>query len=311
MAKSRDAKSNESSGPETAKSKPSARGATGDSGGRGSMTGPTADAAAKVMDQTAEVLGHAQEQAASIVNMASQQATSQLGLRKDLAASTLGVLASALHEASQQMRQQDETAIAGYIDSAAGQIEQVSTMLREQDINQIINTTAQFARRQPALFLAGALALGFIGTRFLKSSSPSGGQSFGSASYGMSRDWDRSRGDAYSSGSWSGGYGTASGLGSGYSGAGGSSGFAGSSGASGFNSGIRSSSAMGAGGAGSNAGFGSGDVGSSGAMGSGSGMGSSSTASAGRQEGFSGTARPRAGSDWSSRDSDTLGSEGS
>jgi hypothetical protein len=219
------------------------------------------DMASKI-DQTAEVLGHAQEQASSLVGMASQQATSQIGVQKDRAASTLGIVASALQEASRQMRQQDETAMAGYIDAAAGQVEHLATMLREQDINQIINTTAQFARRQPALFLAGAFALGFIGTRFLKSSSSSREQGSGYTGYESSSEWNRYSQGSYGSGSWN----------------------AGSGSTSGFNSGLGSSGAMGS------------AKGSRGTVGSGSGVGSAGTGS---------------GSDWASRDSASLGPEGS
>jgi hypothetical protein len=55
-------------------------------------------------------------------------------------------------------------------------------MLNEQDIGQLIGTVQQFARRQPMLFLAAAFAVGFVGTRFLKSASPSAGGQHGSAS---------------------------------------------------------------------------------------------------------------------------------
>ena len=74
------------------------------------------------------------------------------------------------------MRKQDEGPIAEYVDTAASQVEQFANMLREQDLEQLMNTTAQFARRQPALFLGAAFALGFAATRFIKSSAPSGGQ---------------------------------------------------------------------------------------------------------------------------------------
>ena len=61
------------------------------------------------------------------------------------------------------MRNQDEGPIADYVDTAASQVEQFANMLREQDLEQLMATTAQFARRQPALFLGAAL--GFAATR--------------------------------------------------------------------------------------------------------------------------------------------------
>ena len=115
------------------------------------------------------------EQAERLVGMAREQATTQVASQKDRAAESLGVLGSALHEASRQLRDQDGGPIAGYVDTAASQVDTLASMLREQDIAQLVDTTARFARREPVLFLTAAFALGFVGTRFLRSSAPSRG----------------------------------------------------------------------------------------------------------------------------------------
>ena len=94
-----------------------------------------------------------------LVDTARQQATSQIGTQQQRVAGTLNTVATALHDASREMRKQDETAIAEYVDTAASQVEQFANMLREQDLEQLMTTTAQFARRQPALFLGAAFAL--------------------------------------------------------------------------------------------------------------------------------------------------------
>jgi len=126
--------------------------------------------------QSQEVIGQAQAQAKDLVNTAREQATTQITTQKDRAADSLTTIATALQAASREMRNQDGGPIADYIDTAAGQVDQIATALRDQDISQLLKTTEQFARRQPALFLAAAFALGFAGTRFLKSSSPSTGR---------------------------------------------------------------------------------------------------------------------------------------
>ena len=123
--------------------------------------------------QSQEVIGQTQAQAQNLVNTAREQATSQLTTQKARAADSLSTIVTALQAASQEVRNQNGGPMADYIDSAAGQVDQIATALRDQDINQLLKTTEQFARRQPALFLAAAFALGFAGTRFLKSSSPS------------------------------------------------------------------------------------------------------------------------------------------
>ena len=76
-------------------------------------------------------------------------------------------------------------------------------MLREQDLEQLMNTTAQFARRQPALFLGAAFALGFAATRFIKSSAPSSSGHMRSGDSGL---WYE-RPDGYGTSSYSSGYG--------------------------------------------------------------------------------------------------------
>jgi hypothetical protein len=187
MARSRDVKTHESTGAESPGVKSSGK-HTGVNSGGDQDTARSANAdVASMSDQAAEVLGQVQHQAASIIGMANQQASTQLVAQQERAAATLGSVATALHEAGKQLRQQEDAApLAGYVDAAADRVEQLSTMLREQDINQIIDATAQFARRQPVVFLAGAFALGFLGTRFLKSSTPSTGRSSGNVSYGDS-----------------------------------------------------------------------------------------------------------------------------
>lgn len=139
-------------------------------------TAQPGDGPADLNDQARQGVAQAQEQVDKLVGMARGQATTQLASQKAKAADTLGSLATALHQASSQMRQQDDTVTAGYIDTAAGQIDRLAGILADQDIDELLEATGQFARRQPALFLAAAFALGFAGARFLKSSSTFGGR---------------------------------------------------------------------------------------------------------------------------------------
>ena len=69
------------------------------------------------------------------------------------------------------MREQDDVAAAQYVDQAASQIEQISTMIEEQNVGQLVATVQGYARRQPVLFFTAAVVLGIVGTRFFKSSS--------------------------------------------------------------------------------------------------------------------------------------------
>jgi hypothetical protein len=124
----------------------------------------------------------AQEQAGKLVDIAREQATTQLATQKTRAASSLGSLAMVLHDASRQLRDQDDATLVTYVETTAGQLDRLANMLNEQDVEQLLQTTEQFARRQPALFLASAFALGFVGARFLKSSPRMVGEQSGTGS---------------------------------------------------------------------------------------------------------------------------------
>ena len=80
------------------------------------------------------------------------------------------MVAQALRQTGQQVREQDQGAVAQYIDGAADQLERISDQLQTQDLGQLVEATERFARRQPVLFVGSALAVGFLATRFLRSS---------------------------------------------------------------------------------------------------------------------------------------------
>src|SRR5215212_10271392 len=260
------AQSRESTGSEQSRSGASGSSGSGSSAERaGSGSAGASSGGASMGGQGTEIIGQAQDQAMKLVDTARQQATSQIGTQQQRVAGTLNTVATALHDASREMRKQDETAIAEYVDTAASQVEQFANTLRDQDLEQLMTTTAQFARRQPALFLGAAFALGFAATRFFKSSSPSSGGRMSSGDSGL---WYE-RPDGYGTSSYGSGYGGGvSDLG--YSGTAGSTGQMGGFSGSGSGSGMGSSGSMGSGSSMGSAGTGSFDSGSSssGAMGS-------------------------------------------
>ena len=132
-----------------------------------------------------------------IVDRVKEQAASQLSSQKDRATDGLGTVASAVRQTTQSLREQKHDTVAGYVEQAADQIERLSERLKNKDVTELLDDAQQLARRQPALFVGGAFALGLVGARFLKSSS---------------RDDDdyRSGGTYGAYGSTSGAYGTGS-----------------------------------------------------------------------------------------------------
>ncbi len=141
-----------------------------------------------------------------ILDKVRETATGQLASQKDRATDGLGSVAQFVRQSTQQLRDQKQDAIAGYVEQAADQIDQFSRSLRNKDVSELIDDAQQLARKQPALFIGGAFVLGLIGARFLKSSAQgNGGSSRRGNGYGSSRF------GAMSQGGGQGGYGSAAG----------------------------------------------------------------------------------------------------
>lgn len=111
------------------------------------------------------------EASRGVMDRVRESATAQIATQKNRATDSLGSFAQAVRKTSQPLRENQQTAIAEYVDKAADQIERFSTRLRERDVKDIVGDVQQFARRQPAVFIGTALAIGVLTARFLKSSS--------------------------------------------------------------------------------------------------------------------------------------------
>ena len=94
---------------------------------------------------------------------------SELTIRKEELAWTFANMARIVRSASVTLRDNKQTPIAQYTDKAAAEIEGASLYLHQHDLNSLITDVEGFARRQPALFIAGGLLLGLAAARFLKS----------------------------------------------------------------------------------------------------------------------------------------------
>lgn len=95
-------------------------------------------------------------------------------------ARTLSSVASSLKDSSASMHDGDAAAIGGVVERVADQIDRAANYLERTDADQIVDGVQQFARRNPALFIGAAFAVGVLGARFLKASRPSVGSLDGS-----------------------------------------------------------------------------------------------------------------------------------
>ena len=122
-----------------------------------------------------EMTDQAKQKAAETFDQVKQQAQSKIDQQKQQAADRLSGVAGALRQTSQNLETQHDP-LAEYADSFAEQVDRMSTYLRERDLSELFNDVRHMAQRQPEIFVAGALAAGFLLGRFLKSSgTPSNG----------------------------------------------------------------------------------------------------------------------------------------
>lgn len=129
----------------------------------------------QVKQQTHQVVEQGQQMAGHLAERTGQQIIAQLSNQKERCATTLMGIANALMQTSNHMRDQGQEPISQYGDQVAERLSQLSGYLRQKDVGEFIEETKSFARSQPGLFLGGAIFLGLLAGRFLKSSGRSMG----------------------------------------------------------------------------------------------------------------------------------------
>jgi hypothetical protein len=97
-------------------------------------------------------------------------AVSQLARQKDRTSDGIGSVVSAVRQSTRQLRDQQHDTIAEYVEEAAAQLDRFSNTLKEKNVGELLEDAQRFARRNPALFVGGAFALGILSARFFKSS---------------------------------------------------------------------------------------------------------------------------------------------
>jgi len=123
-----------------------------------------------------------QHGARELASKAQAQARSMLDEQMQAAAGQVEGFAKALRKTSEQLDAQDQAAAARYVERTAEGLDSFSNTLRDQDLDSLTTQVQDYAKRQPAVFLGGAIAAGFLVARFLKSSAPSASLSTPSSS---------------------------------------------------------------------------------------------------------------------------------
>lgn len=121
-----------------------------------------------------ELAAQAKQGAGDVFDQAKKSAESRISGGKERAAESLSQVAEALRHTGERLQDQDASGLTDYVVRAADQVDAASRYLQRRSFGDVLDDVGGFARREPALFLGGAFALGLLGGRFLKSSRPQG-----------------------------------------------------------------------------------------------------------------------------------------
>lgn len=121
--------------------------------------------------QRDEIRDRARQTADEIRDAARQQAEGMFNRQKSVAAEQTEKLATVFRKMAKEFDQQDQYYFSGYANNLARCTDGISQRLREKDLEGLVSQVQEYSRRQPAMFIGGAIAAGFILSRFLRSSS--------------------------------------------------------------------------------------------------------------------------------------------
>jgi len=113
----------------------------------------------------------AKQQAASAVAPIRDNARSLAEEQKQRGATRIDTVAQAIHNAAEELGQEVPPA-AEYAHAAADQLQRASRLLRENSVEDLLQMAVDLAEERPLVFTGGAVAVGFLLTRFLRSSTP-------------------------------------------------------------------------------------------------------------------------------------------
>jgi hypothetical protein len=131
------------------------------------------DSKERIKEAFSSAAEQTQKQAGAVAERISSKARDVAEQQKAAGADQVSGVANAMEAAAGELERQMPLA-AGYIEDVAKRLDTVASALRERSVDDMLGNAADFARKQPALFFAGAMAAGFALSRFAKSSANRG-----------------------------------------------------------------------------------------------------------------------------------------
>lgn len=139
------------------------------------MTSPSREQAIAFETDDRNAAGEGtQKKATAAAEELGSQARGFVEQQKATGAEQIGDVADAMKSAANDLQGKMPLA-AEYVEDVAERLDAVASTLRERSVDEMVGKVRDFARKQPAMFFAGAVATGFALSRFLKSSASNQG----------------------------------------------------------------------------------------------------------------------------------------
>lgn len=127
----------------------------------------------RVAERGHEAYDQARQKADDLKQGAAARAGEEFDRHKSGVADEIDDFAEAIRQSAHTMEERGKPNPARYVGKAADAIEGLADSLRRRDLNEVAREVTRFAQDRPALFIGGAVALGFALSRFAKAGSGS------------------------------------------------------------------------------------------------------------------------------------------
>jgi len=149
------------------------------------------DVVGRLRESTRETAGQAKEKVAemtrAITGSLKEEAERLFDEQKEKASGKVGRVGKSLNQAAHALRAVKADAVAEYVDTAAERVQGFSDYIEERNLAQVLEDAGELARRNPGLVVGGMFLAGLAAARFLKASTPEGGNGSGSGERRSSR----------------------------------------------------------------------------------------------------------------------------
>src|SRR5262249_30331776 len=145
------------------------------------------DAYSKMSDATQDAMNQAKKSAGSLAAEATERAKGALRERVATGADLIGQVAASAHVAANSL-DPNAPQLAGFLRDAGQRMDGFSRDLRDKSIDELLETSMDFAKRQPAVLFGVAAATGFLLFRVFKTAAAASGGQRGTVSGPRRRD---------------------------------------------------------------------------------------------------------------------------